>query len=364
MKSIELDSGGTVSYTLLSDLFVDRYMPRANGEYVKIYIYLLRAMQKKASALSIASVADVFACTEADVVRALTFWEKEGLLLLTRKDGEIVSVRLPEEDGIRAKETAEEKSAAENGAGDVPVPDGTVTNDRRRVLKENDGENVELLITIAERYIGKTLGSTDLNRLLYLYDSLGFSVDLIDYLIEYCVSIGKRSMRYIESVGLRWYNDGIKTVPEAKRQTTLRNPQHYKIMRYLGISNRDPLPSEAEFMTRWTNIWGFSPELIREACTRALQQTTRQTPANLFKYADKILKSWNDDHITTLAQVAEKDRAYEKSRDAKRADDKNASGGTRKNEKANAFNNFQQRKYDYDDLERKLRAKNRKTESP
>ena len=34
-------------HTLVPDFFVDNYMPEADGEYVKIYLYLLRCLKSR-----------------------------------------------------------------------------------------------------------------------------------------------------------------------------------------------------------------------------------------------------------------------------------------------------------------------------
>jgi len=47
-------------------------------------------------------------------------------------------------------------------------------------------ESVAELLFIAERYLGRILTPTDMNSILYWYDGLGFSTDLIEYLVEYC----------------------------------------------------------------------------------------------------------------------------------------------------------------------------------
>ena len=71
--------------TLVENVFIDQYMPGANGEYVKLYLYLLRCAGTGRE-LSISSIADFFDHTEKDVRRALTYWEKLSLLKL-RYDG-------------------------------------------------------------------------------------------------------------------------------------------------------------------------------------------------------------------------------------------------------------------------------------
>ena len=54
--------------TVVSNEFIDNYMARANGEYVKVYLYLLRHQQEE---VSIGQIADALNHTEADVQRAL-----------------------------------------------------------------------------------------------------------------------------------------------------------------------------------------------------------------------------------------------------------------------------------------------------
>ena len=59
--------------TVVSNEFIDNYMARANGEYVKVYLYILR---NGGRADSVADIADALNHTEADVRRALVYWEQ------------------------------------------------------------------------------------------------------------------------------------------------------------------------------------------------------------------------------------------------------------------------------------------------
>ena len=64
--------------TPVADAFIDNYMAAANGEYVKVFLYLLRHAQEE---LTIPKIADALNHTESDVKRALSYWEDAGLLL-------------------------------------------------------------------------------------------------------------------------------------------------------------------------------------------------------------------------------------------------------------------------------------------
>ena len=67
-----------VEVTAVSNTFIDTYMAAANGEYVKVFLYLLRHAQEE---LTIPKIADALNHTESDVKRALSYWEDAGLLL-------------------------------------------------------------------------------------------------------------------------------------------------------------------------------------------------------------------------------------------------------------------------------------------
>ena len=82
-KPITLSASYSDDATIIPNAFFDHYLPRANGEFLKIYLYLLRWLSQPDHALSLSGIADIFFMTENDVTRALKYWESEGLLTLT-----------------------------------------------------------------------------------------------------------------------------------------------------------------------------------------------------------------------------------------------------------------------------------------
>ena len=234
-------------FTFISNSFLDFYMPSANGEFVKIYLYLLRHASGKGTALNLSSIADAFNCTEADIQRALRYWKNCGVLDIVFDGngnlGEIV-FHSPKEKQDSLNETAvtAEKTVS---------ADFSLTPDKVKELKNNS--EVRQLLFIAEQYLGKNLSPTDMQTLLYLYDEVKLSSDLLEYLIEYCVSKGSTSMAYIKKVGLAWAEQNITTVTEAKEETNLYNKNYFTILRAFCIKNRNPLDMEIQYMNLWLN---------------------------------------------------------------------------------------------------------------
>ena len=105
---------------------------------------------------------------------------------------------------------------------------------------------------------------------MFFYDDLHFSADLLEYLVEYCVSKGSTSIHYLKKVGLAWQESGIRDVASAKQETTTFNKHYYTILKAFGIRNRAPVEKEAEMMDRWLNTYGFTIDLITEACQRTI----------------------------------------------------------------------------------------------
>ena len=66
--------------TLVPNVFIDKYMAEANGEFVKVYLCLLRT--QGAAEISVESLAERLDLSERTVNRALKYLEKCSLLKL------------------------------------------------------------------------------------------------------------------------------------------------------------------------------------------------------------------------------------------------------------------------------------------
>lgn len=352
---IKLHSTGLNDATVLSNIFIDRFMPKANGEFVKVYIYLLRMLGRPGAAFGLSQMADSLFCTEGDILRALKYWESENLVTLSYEDNALagITLRTPwNEDDVLAtvapQQTDEADSAAES-VSNVPSTSPLsevkpLTPDRVKELKQN--EDIIQLLYIAEQYLGKTLTPTETRKILFFYDELHMSVDLIDYLIEYCVGRDHRSIRYIETVAMAWREEGITTVEMAKDSTSRYSKEYFSVLKAMGITNRNPSDVEISLINTWTKDYGFTMELIQEACSRTVLQTGQPS----FPYADKILQRWKDKNIRTLEDVRLQDAQHQKRKLEKSV----SKPAQQKSAAPNRFNNFHQRDYDFAEYEKKL----------
>ncbi|MBE5063722.1 DnaD domain protein [Lachnospiraceae bacterium DSM 108991] len=337
MKKLTLKNCRQENALLLDYEFIDHYMPEANGEYVKVYLLLLRCQSSPDRELTISGIADILDDTEKDVIRALKYWKKQGLL-----DYEITEEAAS--SAPRADTQAPEAANVQEQA--APSPENVTRFRNRKELKE--------LLFVAEQYLGKTLSTTDMKTITYFYDELGMSTDLIEYLIEYCVENGHKSMHYIQKVALSWADRKIQTPEEAKQSAAFYSKSCYGVLKAFGITGRSPAASELAYIQRWSGEYGFSDELILEACNRTMNSIHQPS----FDYAESILKSWLEGGAKNRKDVEALDLAYQKEkleRKEKRQGRSASSSAETPKPARNRFNNFEGRTYeDMEDLTRRL----------
>ena len=368
MARIALYKDNYADSTVVSNLFIDEYMKDANDAQLKVYFYLLRMLNAD-QAISVSGIADKFNHTEKDVIRALKYWEKQQILDLDFDDNKsLVGIHLrdlstqaapsPQHNVLLTSGPAQMQSAS-MGVSVVPAIDTpqapamavpaaqqeavspyakpAYSLDQLREFKER--EETSQLLFIAEAYIGKPLTPSEIKTILFFTDVLHFSEDLIDYLLQYCVERGKKDFKYIEKVAVNWAEEGITTPKQAQKFSTRYDRSVYSIMNSLGRSTA-PTAKELEFINRWTRDYGFSTDIILEACERSSLATDKHR----FEYAEGILNSWKQANVHHKADIQQMDASYQKKKAAKPASAA----------PSNRFTQFTQNNYDFAALEKEI----------
>ncbi len=360
MNKISLCTEGTYDVTIVPNAFIDEYMPSANGAYVKVYLYLLRCLQSDGKEITISSIADHLDHTEKDILRALHYWEKMKLLTLklneqkeiaaiqlldltkSRKQGQITVNQAEVED----LDTELDEIAVSIHTETKPAARKSYPAERIAELVNQDG--IKYAMNIVEIYLDRPLKPMDIQLILYLYEELHFSPELIMYLFEYCVSKSKKNVSYIEAVALTWAEEGIDTEEKAREATAAYNEHFNAVNKAFGL-NRAPGQIERQYITKWVEVFSFSDEIITEACNRTILRTQKPD----FKYTDKILETWFKKGARTQADIKKLDEEFSKGNKAISEHKNNSSGKP----SYNKLNQFPKREYsskDYAELERKL----------
>lgn len=375
MIPLNITSDSSDGYTVLSNRFIDQYMKDANDAQLKVYLYLLRMVSANLPT-DIAEIADKFNHTEKDIIRALTYWEKLRLLSIDYDSRHnITGIRLCSLAMPDTAETVEDFSsitvtpavAAAPSAAVMPsteaspalelVPDkpkpvfldyatekNSYTLEDIAAFQENP-ESRQLLFA-AQQYTGRTISGPEIKTLLFIYDRLGFALDLTDYLLQYCIGQGQKNFRIIEQTAIRWYEAGIVNIKQAKsfqqaQRSSVDQNTSIEIMRLLGKQGL-PAKKEQEYINHWVGECAYSMELIEEACNR----TVMKTDTNRFSYANSILESWRNDNIRSLKELNIAEAARRSKINTARQ-----SAYTPPKKSSGSFCNIEQHDYDFAELE-------------
>lgn len=384
MNRVNIYRAVTNDQTSISNVFIDEYMADANDAQLKIYLFLIRMMNANLPT-SVTDIADKFNYTEKDVLRSLTYWESRQLLALdfdaahnlsgirvlslentyevprtAPRITPVLSFIRPAsmQTGMTARAqtaplaanrtaAAAGSQSANGNAGNSTITKPDYSLDELKNFKNN--EEIEQLLMVTEQYVARPLTRSDMETILFLYDRLGFSTDLIDYLVQHCVERGKKDFRYMEKVALSWHEQGITSPSDAQNASRRYDKVIYTIMRSLG-KNANPAPKELEYINKWTKEYGFLLDVIQEACDK----TVMTTDSHRFAYADGILTKWYQAGVHHKADIPAADAAYKRA--AQSADKPRKAAGSKNDNivTRNKFNNFAQNTYDFDELEQNI----------
>lgn len=306
------------AFTNISNNFIEYYMSDANGDFVKLYLYLAM-LCSTGRQISVSDIADYLNCTEKDICRGIKYWIKmDALSLSYNDDNEVTGILLKNlnkvEEGAASDlkvigsklslGSTDKSTSSEATSEAVRAPRKKQPTPQDLQSMESDPELANL-ISEATAYCNRDLGQKELNSLIYIKEQLHFSFDLCEYLLEYCADVKKTSFSYIEKVARNWYEEGITTREEAKEYTTRYMTLYGRILKSLGITNRiSPAPIEKKYIDTWTKEYGFPPEIVIEACNRAISQKPNDVT---FPYVNGILENWHKQNVHSFSDISQLD---------------------------------------------------------
>ncbi len=296
-------------YTAVSQNFIREYMPSANGEFVKVYLY---ALSHTGTEITNGNIAGKLGILESDVCKAWDFLREEGIVEVSGDAIKFLSVS-----------HRVEKKEAQVSRGQRPT---------LREVKEllNVDPNLAELNRYMQEYYGRALSAGEMSRLQYIYTDIGFPVAEIMFLVQYCAQKKHTNMSYIEKVALDWKERGLvnEDLAEAYVQSLEEKEKLYgRVKSILGIRTERPLSaSEKGYVDKWCRELCFSEGVL----ALAYDQTIINTGTLKWAYMDKILVNWHKKGLLSEDAVKEE-----------------LEGRVRKNK----FNNFTQESLNMSDIE-------------
>lgn len=313
------------NYTPVSNIFIDKFMPKARGEFVKVYLLGLKYCVSGELGVSSQIMASALHLLETDLLNAWNYWNDENVVKIIPIDNM----------GNYSIEFLDLTNSPNEDLKDI------------NLLEELNKNSTKDMLQDIERLLGRPLSSKEMTMYISWLKDFSFSPEIILLLIQYCASKGKTDCRYIEKIAIAWFDAKIKNINDA--QTFIKKHEDKwikirKILNYLGIKDAEIMKPQEDMMDKWINTYNFPLDVIYKACDVCFQRINKAD----FKYIDGILSSWHKEQLKTIEDINSKDtkKAYYPNNFNKNNNVNKTTNST--------FNNFKQRNYNFKDLEKKL----------
>ena len=212
----------TNSSTVLDNRFISTYLPEANGDAIKIYIYGLFVCQESDSDISFDKFCNDVKLDKDVVSDCFRFWEELGIVNVLSEDPFIVKY-LPVAQSKPRKYSAE-KYGEFNKALQVLIPERMITTNEYAAyfsLMEENGLKPEALLMI----------------------------------VKYCVDLkgGAIGLRYILKVANDFIARGITTTTKIEKELSdysLKTGEFASLMNYI-LPNKKPQIEDLKLFEKW-----------------------------------------------------------------------------------------------------------------
>ncbi len=221
--------------TPIDNLFLSEFLPDADGDAVKVYLYGL--MQCYHAGMRDVSIDEALTMSPSQVLCAFKYWSGRGLVRITSEDPLTVEYLLTEQPAVTT---------------------ATAVKYRGFVRSLNSLLDPRTLAVREMKYIYECIEDYGLDEAAVL--------ELVSHCIE---QKGKKvSVNYIASVARDWSERGIITCEQARAYIDDYRVKKHGASEVLRRWNkrRKPTRDEMDMYDRWIREWGFDGEAILAVC--------------------------------------------------------------------------------------------------
>jgi DnaD/phage-associated family protein len=343
-ETTDIDLGDTT----IENIFINDFMPIADGTYVKVYLLGYKYANDKDYNIEVnnETISKHLNIPLADVLKAWDFWEEKGIIK-----------KHPKNNGNEYDYTVEFLSlkqlyiknnykpvTSKNNSEENPTSYSCTVED---LIEANKIPSIQEMFNSISNIIRRPLVPNEKKRILEWMYNYNMTTDVI--VKAYLFSVekkNKKNISYVEGIIRNWYDMNITNAKALEEYFKTKDEKFYRyerIMKALGFSFRPPSEAEMKAIDKWFDEWKFTMEVILKAC-----ENTKKTSNPSINYIDGILSAWYKKGIKTVSDIEEKDKPEPKNQDSK---------ATTKPKVKTKFHNFEQRtsKYSPEELEQIIR---------
>lgn len=339
-ETTDMDLGNTP----IENIFLNDYMPMANGTYVKVYLLGYKYAHDKDLKIDVTNktIANNLDIPLEDVLRAWDFWENKGIIKKTGED--LVDFKVT---FLNLKQLYIRNNIM------VSKDKSEVKRSRPNIIVANKVKEINEMFNAVDYIMRRQTTNVEKEIIITWIEDYNMNPDVIERAFNYAVEIkGKRSIKYVEGIIKNWYDQGltnIEAVMETFKNTDEKYYRYQKIMKSIGLSHKGVTDGDMSLISKWFEQYGYSMELVLKACEAA---SNVQYPT--IKYIDGVINNWYNKGVKVVDDIEKMDKIEDK-----KVIKQNYPQKKRNISYKNRFHNFEQRtsKYTPDELEEIARKK-------
>lgn len=290
LQEMQIDLGDT----LIENIFINDYMPLAEGTYVKVYLMGYKYAKDKQLNFNNETIAKNLKLPLSDVLNAWNYWEKEGIIIRHETDDEFnyivefINLKQLYIDNVY-KHIAKQNKEKSN----------YVSNDD--LITSNRGSDNKKMMEEIEDMFGRPLKISEKQKIVSWLNNYKMKPEIMTQAFSYCINNKKvKRFSYIETVVSAWHDEGVKDIDSMVEYLEKRNDRfsmYSRISKALGFI-RTLTEAEMKTIDKWIDDWQFSMEMI----LKCLDNSTKINNPNI-NYFDKILSEWHKNKFKTIEDL-------------------------------------------------------------
>jgi len=253
--------------------------------------------------------------TEKTFLDALAGWQRCGVLTIT----EVGDAPIPAEPEKKTEETEKAAPTAEKRPVKKTVHARRelphyATADAADYLERH--EEMRSLVDCCQNISGDMFSTAETEILIGLHDYLALSPEYIMLLFAHAKKLGKKSVRYVETLAIRFFDEGVtgyKELEERLQAIEKVDTVEQYIRQLFGLNSRVLIAKEKAMVEKWVLTMRYDRPILE----KAYEVTINNTGKPSISYANAVLENWYKAGLGTLeeieASIAEYQKAHEKS---------------------------------------------------
>ena len=344
LEITDMDLGDTP----IENIFINDYMPMANGTYVKVYLLGYKYAHDKDEKIEVTNmtIAKHLNIPLEDVLGAWDFWEEKGIIEKIDKTEVNYGVKFLDLKQLYIKNNLSILNKEETG-------NKKFRYSMKDLIEANQMPAINNMFNNIDNIMRRQTVPTEKLQILGWIHDYNMNPDVIEKAFYYSIERkGIKSIKYIEGIIRNWYDKGVTNIEALLEHFKLNDERFYqyqRIMKSIGLLNRNITEGDMKIIDKWLDEYSYSMEIILKGC-----ESSSKASNPTVSYIDGVISSWYKKGIRKIEDIEIMDKPPEKKeiKTNKNPTKKNISNKTR-------FHNFEQRsnKYSADELEEIARRK-------